>query len=103
MLALLAVLVMLGACNDASRFSPEGWRQTDPLQRHVYVDDLISRRLLIGKSNREIYEMLGGGYREGDSMTWNIGADPKSGRTQMLRVDFANGVAVRASVQRSGE
>jgi hypothetical protein len=103
MLAVLAMLVMLGACNDASRFSPESWRQADPLERHLFVDDLISRRLLIGKNSREINEMLGGGYREGSSTTWNIGVDPKSGRPQVLRVDFSNGVAVRAAVQRSGE
>lgn len=97
----LAVLLMLAACNDGSRFTAESWRQTDPLERHVFVSDLVSRRVLIGKSRREVEGMLGAGYRQLDSTSWNIGANPESGRPQMLRVDFSRGVAVRASVQRT--
>ncbi|NUS61893.1 MAG: hypothetical protein HOQ01_13175 [Lysobacter sp.] len=103
MLALFAVVMLLSACNDGSRFTAESWRQADPLERHVFVNDLISRRVLIGKPRREVDMMLGGGYRQADYTTWNIGADPKSGRQQTLRVDFSKDVAVRASVQRAGE
>jgi hypothetical protein len=103
MLPVFAVAMLLSACNDGSRFTSESWRQADPLERHVFVADLISRRVLIGKSSREIYEMLGGGYRQGDSMTWNVGADPKSGRQQALRVDFSRDVVVNVSVQNAGE
>lgn len=93
---MLALLVLLAACSDARRFTPEGWRQADPLDRHVYVGDLISRHLLIGKPRREVELMLGPGYKEGDRTSWNVGVDDE-GKVQVLQVDFGGGLAIRAT------
>ena len=96
---MLALLVLLAACSDARRFTPEGWRQADPLDRHVYVGDLISRHLLIGKPRREVERLLGPGYKEGDRTSWNVGVNDQTGKPQVLQVDFGGGVATRATLR----
>jgi hypothetical protein len=96
---MLALLMLLAACSDARRFTPEGWRQADPLDRHVYVGDLISRHLLIGKPRREVERLLGPGYKEGGSTSWNVGVNDQTGKAQVLQVDFSGDVAVRATLR----
>ena len=97
---LIALFVLLSACNDGSRFTPEAWRQADAMERHQFTADLLGRRLLIGKNRHEIDRMLGLGYRQADSSTWKVGADPKTQRLEVLRVDFKDEIAVRAELQR---
>ena len=96
---ILALMLSLAACTGGDRrFTAEAWRQADPLDRGVFVDDLVARRLLVGKSRIDVIRMLGSGYAAGDTMTWNVGTD-ESGRPRLLQVEFRDGVAYRASAR----
>src|SRR4051812_32710797 len=95
-LQVLAV-VLLGACSDGRRFSPEAWRQEDQFERTAFTSDLIARRLLIGKQWHEVNAMLGQGRALGpEASTWNVGMDKETGEAIVLEVDFRDGFATRA-------
>jgi hypothetical protein len=98
---LLLSLLVLAACSDGRRFSPEAWRAEDPLRRNTFTADLLGRRLLIGKGQGEVYAMLGPSRTFGqDTASWNIGVDPQTGAPMVLQVDFRDGVATQATVHR---
>ena len=98
---LVLSLLLLAACSDGRRFSPEAWRAEDPLRRNTLTSDLLARRLLIGKGEGEVYEMLGPSRSFGrDTATWNIGVDAQTGAQMVLQVDFRDGVATQAAVHR---
>ena len=92
--------ILLAACGDERRFSPEAWAQTDPMERSAFTGDLISRRLLIGKSWTEVLGMLGSAREfSTDSATWVVGVDERN-RPMVLQVDFQDRKAIRARVHR---
>ncbi|MGO4551904.1 hypothetical protein AB4059_12480 [Lysobacter sp. 2RAF19] len=98
---LILGLLLLAACSDARRFSPEAWAQEDRFQRQAFTSDLIARRLLIGKGWGEVQHMLGPGRTRGHEMcTWDVGLDEDTGAPIVLQVDFKDDVATRASVHR---
>ena len=98
---LILFLMLLVACTDGRRFSPEAWRQEDQFQRDVFTADLIGRRLLIGKRWHEVNQMLGPGRTFGrEYSTWNVGLDAETGAPIVLQVDFRDGIATRAAVHR---
>ncbi len=98
---LLLALMLLAACSDGRRFSPEAWAQEDRFDRHVFTSDLIARRLLIGKGWGEVHHMLGQGRTLGqEASTWDVGVDADTGAPIVLQVDFKDGVATHAAVHR---
>jgi len=98
---LLLALLLLSACSDGRRFSPEAWAQEDRFQRQEFTSDLIARRLLIGKGWGEVQHMLGPGRTRGKEVsTWDVGIDEKTGAPIVLQVDFKDDIATHASVHR---
>src|SRR6476660_9650302 len=66
---LILALLLLSACSDGRRFSPEAWAQEDRFQRQAFTSDLIARRLLIGKGWSEVQNMLGPGRTRGTEVS----------------------------------
>lgn len=58
-LIILIVNFSLNAWCSSLSFSPDIWKKTEEAQRYLFVDDLLNRRLLIGKNRAEVVEMLG--------------------------------------------
>jgi hypothetical protein len=93
------LLLPLAACTQGDRrFTSESWRATDPLQRSVFVDDLVARRVLVGKQQRDVYAMLGApDYRGAEFSTWTVGTRADGGQVLILQVDFREGTAIKAT------
>ena len=83
-------------------FTPEAWQAADwrvkhgdniPPSRYLYSKDLIERRLLIGKSKREVVEILGEGYDKGNILSYDLGFVPGHGiDPDVLEIYFENDV-----------
>lgn len=50
---------LLMACAKNEPFQAAAWKHTSEMDRHVFVDDLVERQLLIGETAEEVKEMLG--------------------------------------------
>jgi len=71
---LLIVAVSVSACSDSLPndlpFDSAKWKQGDPRVRYQMKADLMRRDPLIGKTRREIIDMLGPSDRDRDQKTY---------------------------------
>jgi len=61
-IALIASFVLIALKVDfgsKTRFDRASWQSTDIYMRYIYVDDLIKRKILIGKTSSEAELLLG--------------------------------------------
>lgn len=92
-------------------FTTEAWQATGwsekhgdnlPPTRYKYSQDLIERRLLVGKTKAEVIEMLGEGYETPDRISNDLGFVPGHGiDPDFLEVYFENGVVIKVEQRRS--
>jgi adenine-specific DNA methylase len=48
------------ACNSsATTFNSSDWKAAKDVDRHIYVNDLLSKGILIGKTKSEVIDLLG--------------------------------------------
>lgn len=63
--SLLLLVTMIAACSNEeaswprTTFEPNQWRAATEENRYVFVHDLIERKLLVGKSESTVQELLG--------------------------------------------
>lgn len=92
-------------------FTTEAWKATGwqkihgdnvPPTRFEFSEDLIERKILIGKTKDEVLEMLGEGFEAGDTISYDLGFVPGHGiDPDFLTVYFENGVVVNVTQRRS--
>lgn len=85
-----------------------GWRQMHgdnvPPERYRYSEDLIERKLLLGKTKEEVVTMLGEpeGYITETQISYDLGFVPGHGiDPDFLYVFFENGIVVRVEQRRT--
>ncbi|WP_299890355.1 hypothetical protein [uncultured Lacinutrix sp.] len=84
------------------QFDKNTW-QTDPLTRYKMVDDIIEKRVFIGKTKQEIISLLGEPYEikssESNYFIYKVGTPPSFFKTkkQFLLIVFNNQEVVKVS------
>ena len=84
------------------RFDQERW-QTQPGMRYKMADDIIEKQLLIGKTKREVIDMLGASYATTslgkDVLVYRLGRPPSfsESKSEQLLVVFEDQKAIKVS------
>ena len=85
-------------------FIEEGWKKANYRNRAAYIDDLLGRKVLIGKTKDQVVEMLGSydnSFNEDNSISYRlkIYSDAGSDYDHVLYIVFnADNIAVSAIV-----
>ncbi len=92
-------------------FTSEAWKSHGervrhgdrvPPERYLFSQDLIKRKVLIGKTKDEVIELLGPGGETGDVLVYNLGFVPGHGvDPDVLEVYFENGIVVEVKQRRT--
>lgn len=92
-------------CNQEKKFDKEIW-VNQPEQRYNQVNDLISSKILLGKSKKDVRVLLTDDckYCDDTSDAWMYylgeGNDNKDFKWEVLDVEFKRGKVINASIRK---
>ena len=55
----IALVCLLAACGNNKSFDATAWQQGDPRKRGSMAEDLVKRKLLLGRPAEEVQRLLG--------------------------------------------
>lgn len=91
---IIAVVILVFSWNYSPNhnFNKTEWRDHKD-ERYEYVDDIISSKMLIGKSKEDVTQLLGDSENEQNSDDWfyDLGFTPGSIDPDSMEIKFKNG------------
>lgn len=100
--AIIMAAALIASCSgDRETFSSKAWVDSSEANRHKFVDDLVSRKMLLGKSESEVESMLGPpSYRAEKYWTYVISEKSQGfNAIGLLQVNFEANAVVSVSVR----